>query len=159
MQEKEGLEGSDHQGNKPRITRSITPGWKSGLNTFFQVNVISHRWWGLILLKDKIMKTKIILIASLISVGLLTGATTYARGGGGGGGGGGQGGSYGSGPSADRGNPNANGSQLKDGSGKSADRGNPNSSGTELKDGSGKANAKGQGAKDGTGNNADCPNP
>lgn len=47
-----------------------------------------------------------------------------------------------------------------DGSGKAAaDRGNPNSNGTPLKDGSGKATAPGKGAKDGTGNNANCPTP
>ncbi len=109
-------------------------------------------------MKDKIMKTKIILITSLISIGLLTGATTYARGGGGGGSGSGGGSSFRSIKLPNLGNPNSSGTQLKDGSGRSADRGNSKSTGTKLKDGSGKANAKGQGPKDGTGLNANCPN-
>lgn len=89
------------------------------------------------------MKTKIILLTSLISLGLLTGASAFARGGAGGGG-------------ANRGA--CGGTPVRDGSGQTANRGNPNSQGTPLKDGSGKATAPGKGAKDGTGNQANCPN-
>jgi hypothetical protein len=86
------------------------------------------------------MKTKIILITALISVGLLTGASAFARGGGGGGGG------------------NGGGTPVRDGSGQTVNRGNPKSQGTPLKDGSGKATAPGKGVKDGTGPNAaNCP--
>ena len=90
------------------------------------------------------MKTKIILITSLISVGLLTGASAFARGGNGGGNGGGNRGS-------------GTGIPVRDGSGQTLNRGNPNSTGTPLKDGSGRATAPGKGAKDGTGANANCP--
>ena len=93
----------------------------------------------------KHMKTKIILLTSLISAGLLLGTTAYARGGSGGGGNRGNGG----------------GVPVRDGSGQSVNpnRGNPNSNGTPLKDGSGKTTAPGKGAKDGTGNQANCPIP
>ena len=39
------------------------------------------------------------------------------------------------------------------------DRGNPNGNGTPLRDGSGRATAPGKGPKDGSGNNANCPIP
>ena len=95
----------------------------------------------------KHMKTKIILLTSLISAGLLLGTTAYARGGNGNGGGGGRG--------------SCGGAPACDGSGQSVNPncGNPNSNGTPLKDGSGKATAPGRGAKDGTGNRANCPIP
>jgi hypothetical protein len=93
----------------------------------------------------KHMKTKIIILTSLISAGLLLGTTAYARGGSGGSGGGGSG--------------SCGGVPVRDGSGQSANRGNPNSNGTPLKDGSGKTTAPGKGAKDGTGNQANCPIP
>ena len=92
--------------------------------------------------EDKNMKTKIILITSLISVGLLTGASAFARGGNGGG---------------NRGSGAGTGTPVRDGSGQTLNRGNPNSTGTPLKDGSGRATAPGNGAKDGTGANANCP--
>jgi hypothetical protein len=103
------------------------------------------------------MKTKTTLIALLISAGLLTGASAFARGPGG----------YGAG-AANRGasRPNAScdlsgpgqGMPLRDGSGRAVNnRGNPNSTGTPLRDGSGKATAPGKGAKDGTGNQVNCP--
>jgi hypothetical protein len=92
------------------------------------------------------MKTKYILVLTLISAGLLAGTSAYAAGGRGGGGGGG-----GRGPSQ--------AAPVRDGSGKSVNnRGNPNSTGTPVRDGSGKATAPGKGAKDGTGNQANCPN-
>lgn len=87
---------------------------------------------------NKHMKTKIILLTSLISAGLLLSTTAYARGGSGG---------------------NGGGAPVRDGSGQSVNRGNPNSNGTPLKDGSGKTTAPGKGAKDGTGNQANCPIP
>lgn len=97
------------------------------------------------------MKTKIIILTSLISAGLLAGTSALAagpRGGGGGGNGGGGGRGY---------NQVA---PAQDGSGKSINnQGNPNSTGTPLRDGSGKDTAPGKGAKDGTGNQANCPNP
>jgi hypothetical protein len=91
------------------------------------------------------MKTKTILIISLIGAGLLLGPSAFARGGGSGGGNRGNGG----------------GAPVRDGSGQSANpsRGNPNSTGTPVKDGSGKSTAPGKGAKDGTGNQANCPVP
>jgi hypothetical protein len=103
------------------------------------------------------MKTKIMLLSALISAGLLTSASAFARGPGGGG-------------NAARGAscPNAacdlsgpgQGTPLRDGSGRALNhRGNPNSTGTPLRDGSGKATAPGKGPKDGSGNNANCPNP
>jgi len=94
----------------------------------------------------KTMKTKIIILTSLISAGLLLGTTAYARGGGGNGGG-------------NRGN--GGGTPVRDGSGQSVnpDRGNPNSNGTPVQDGSGKTTAPGKGAKDGSGNQAGCPIP
>jgi hypothetical protein len=103
------------------------------------------------------MKTKIMLITALISAGLLTSASAFARGPGGGGS---------AGRGAGRTAPNANcdlsgpgqGTPLQDGSGKALNqRGNPNSTGTPLKNGSGKATAPGKGPKNGTGNNANCP--
>jgi hypothetical protein len=106
------------------------------------------------------MKTKITLLTALISVGLLTSASSFARGGQGGGGSANRG--------ASRTTPNAacdltgpgQGTPLQDGSGKALNnRGNPNSTGTPLRDGSGRATAPGKGAKDGTGNNANCPVP
>lgn len=87
------------------------------------------------------MKTKIIILTTLISLGLLTGASAFARGGNGG--------------SRDGGA----GTPVRDGSGQTANRGNPNSQGSPLKDGTGKATAPGKGAKDGTGAKANCPNP
>ena len=104
------------------------------------------------------MKNKIILITALISAGLLTSASTFARG---------PGGNGSAGRGASR-TPNAvcdlsgpgQGTPLRDGSGKALNnRGNPNSTGTPLRDGSGKATAPGRGPKDGTGNNANCPIP
>ena len=91
---------------------------------------------------NKHMKTKIIILTSLISAGLLLGTTAYARGGGG-----------------NRGN--GGGVPVRDGSGQSVNpnRGNPNSNGTPVRDGSGKTTAPGKGAKDGTGNQANCPIP
>jgi hypothetical protein len=106
------------------------------------------------------MKTKIVLITALISAGLLTSASSFARGGPGGAGSGNRG--------ASRATPKADcdltgrgqGTPLQDGSGKTLNnRGNPNSTGTPLRDGSGKATAPGKGPKDGTGNNANCPVP
>ncbi|MBI2496429.1 MAG: hypothetical protein HYV75_00315 [Opitutae bacterium] len=87
------------------------------------------------------MKTKTIILTSIISAGLLLGTTAFARGGG------------------NRGN--GGGVPVCDGSGQSGslNRGNPNSNGTPLKDGSGKTTAPGKGAKDGTGNQANCPVP
>lgn len=84
------------------------------------------------------MKTKFILIVTLLSAGLLTGTSVYARGGGGGGPRG-----QGSGAQVHR---------------ETGPRGNPNSQGTPLRDGSGKASAPGKGAKNGAGNRANCPN-
>ena len=93
------------------------------------------------------MKTKTIILTSLITAGLLLGTTAFARGGGNGNGGGNRG--------------NGGGTPVRDGSGQAVNpsRGNPNSNGTPVKDGSGKATAPGKGAKDGTGNQADCPVP
>jgi len=88
------------------------------------------------------MKTKTIILTSLISAGLLLGTTAYARGGNGGG---------------NRGN--GGGTPVRAGSGQPANCGNPHSNGTPVKDGSGKTTAPGHGAKDGTGNNANCPIP
>lgn len=81
------------------------------------------------------MKTKIILLSSLVSAGLLLGTAAYARGG------------------------NGGSAPARAGSGPTVqpNRGNPNSNGTPLKDGSGKTTAPGKGAKDGTGPKADCP--
>jgi hypothetical protein len=87
------------------------------------------------------MKTKLILIVTLLSAGLLTGTSVHARSGGGGGGGGPRG--QGSGAQVNR---------------DSGPRGNPNSQGAPLRDGSGKASAPGKGAKNGTGDRANCPN-
>lgn len=98
------------------------------------------------------MKTKIIILTSLISAGLLAGTSALAAGsrGGGGNGGGGRGGNRDCTQSV----------PAQDGSGKSINnRGNPNSTGTPVRDGSGKDSAPGKGAKDGTGNQANCPNP
>jgi hypothetical protein len=116
------------------------------------------------------------LMTVLISAGLMTSTSAYARGPGGGGGaarggnrnnavcdlsGPGQGTPLrdGSGKAVNkRGNPNATGSQVRDGSGKAINnRGNPNSTGTPMRDGSGKATAPGNGPKDGTGNNPQHP--
>ncbi|MDQ1300583.1 MAG: hypothetical protein QG637_502 [Chloroflexota bacterium] len=83
------------------------------------------------------MKTKITLLTALISAGLLTSASTFARGPGGNGGGN---------RGASR-TPNA-----------VCDLSGPGQ-GTPLRDGSGKATAPGRGPKDGTGNNANCPIP
>ncbi len=85
----------------------------------------------------QIMKTKTIILTSLITAGLLLGTTAFARGG------------------------NGGGTPVRDGSGQSVNpnRGNPKSNGTPVKDGSGKATAPGKGAKDGTGNQANCPIP
>lgn len=93
----------------------------------------------------KTMKTKILLIISLISAGLLLGTTAYARNGGGNGGGNGN-----------RGNGGAGGDTVRHSYGQP---GNPTSPGTPKKDGSGKASAPGKGAKDGSGNKANCPVP
>ena len=104
------------------------------------------------------MKTKIILLSTLISAGLLTSASAFARGPGGKGGTGNRGASRPA-PSCDLSGP-GQGTPLQDGSGKAIyGRGNPNSTGTPLRDGSGKATAPGRGPKDGTGNNANCPIP
>jgi len=84
------------------------------------------------------MKTKFILIVTILSAGLLTGTSVYARGGGGGGSRG-----QGSGAQVHR---------------ESGPRGNPNSQGAPLRDGTGKASAPGKGAKNGTGDRANCPN-
>lgn len=101
------------------------------------------------------MKTKMLLIASLISVGLLTSASALARGPGGSG----NRGASGPAASCDLTGP-GQGTPLQDGSGKTLyGRGNPNSTGTPLRDGSGRATAPGRGPKDGTGNNANCPVP
>jgi len=103
------------------------------------------------------MKTKIVLITALISAGLLTSASAFARG---------PGGSGSANRGATRATPNAacdlsgpgQGTPLQDGSGKALNgRGNPNSTGTPLRDGSGKATAPGKGPKNGTGANANCP--
>jgi hypothetical protein len=102
------------------------------------------------------MKTKIIFVSALISAGLLTSASSFARGPGGSGSGGG---SRASSATCDLSGP-GQGTPLQDGSGKALNnRGNPNSTGTPLRDGSGKASAPGKGPKDGTGTNANCPNP
>jgi hypothetical protein len=92
------------------------------------------------------MKTKIIILTSLISACLLAGTSALAAGPRGGNGGGPAG--------------NGTGTPVRDGSGKAVNnRGNPKSTGTPVLDGSGKATAPGQGAKDGTGNQANCPTP
>ncbi len=93
------------------------------------------------------MKTKIILLTSLISAGLLAGTSALAAGPRGG--------------NSSGGRNSAPAAPVRDGSGQSVNpnRGNPNSNGTPLKDGSGKATAPGKGAKDGTGNQANCPIP
>jgi hypothetical protein len=100
------------------------------------------------------MKTNLLLLTALLSAGLLTSTSAFARGPGG---------------SGNRGANRANatcdlsgpgqGTPLEDGSGKTINgrRGNPNSNGTPLRDGSGKASAPGKGPKNGTGNNANCP--
>lgn len=109
------------------------------------------------------MKTKIMLITALISAGLLTSASAFARGPGGNGGG-----SRGASRTPSTRAPSGTcdlsgpgqGTPLRDGSGKALNqRGNPNSTGTPLRDGSGRATAPGRGPKDGTGNNANCPVP
>jgi hypothetical protein len=103
------------------------------------------------------MKTKIMLLTVLISAGLLTSASAFARGPGGGGGAS-RGGSRNN-ATCDLSGP-GQGTPMRDGSGKSINkRGNPNSTGTPVRDGSGKATAPGKGPKDGTGNNANCPVP
>jgi hypothetical protein len=100
------------------------------------------------------MKTKIIVVSLLVSAGLLTSASAFARGPGGA-----SRGASRSAPSCDLSGP-GQGTPLRDGSGKAlGNRGNPNSTGTPLRDGSGKATAPGKGPKDGTGNTANCPNP
>jgi hypothetical protein len=105
------------------------------------------------------MKTKTILITALISAGLLTSASAFARGPGGSGGSGNRGASRAPSATCDLSGP-GQGTPLQDGSGKALNnRGNPNSTGTPLRDGSGKATAPGKGPKDGTGNNATCPVP
>lgn len=102
------------------------------------------------------MKTKIIVITALISAGLLTSASSFARGPGGGGS---RGASRAPSATCDLSGP-GQGTPLQDGSGKALNnRGNPNSTGTPLRDGSGKATAPGKGPKNGTGNNANCPVP
>lgn len=92
------------------------------------------------------MKTKFIVLTTLLSAGFLAGTSALAaspRGGNGQG-------NRGSAPAA----------PARDGSGKTVNhRGNPNSTGTPVRDGTGKATAPGKGAKDGSGNRADCPNP
>jgi hypothetical protein len=104
------------------------------------------------------MKTKMILITALISAGLLTSASSFARGPGGKGGGN-RSASRAPSASCDLSGP-GQGTPLQDGSGKALNnRGNPNSTGTPLRDGSGRTTAPGKGAKDGTGNNANCPVP
>ncbi len=96
------------------------------------------------------------LITALISVGLLTSASAFARGPGGSGS---RGASRAPSASCDLSGP-GQGTPLQDGSGKALNnRGNPNSTGTPLRDGSGRATAPGKGPKDGTGNNANCPVP
>ena len=90
------------------------------------------------------MKTKFILLTSLLGAALLAGTSALAAGPRGGGNGGGRG------PCPP--------TPACDGSGRAAsNRGNPNATGTPLRDGSGKASAPGKGAKDGTGNRAACP--
>ena len=97
------------------------------------------------------------LITALISAGLLTSTSSFARGPGGGGSAGR--GASGTNASCDLSGP-GQGTPLLDGSGKALNnRGNPNSTGTPLRDGSGKATAPGKGPKNGTGTNANCPNP
>ena len=97
------------------------------------------------------------LITALISAGLLTNASAFARGPGGAGSGN---------RDASRATPNANcdlsgpgqGTPLRDGSGKALNkRGNPNSTGTPLRDGSGRVTAPGKGPKNGSGNQASGP--
>jgi hypothetical protein len=106
------------------------------------------------------MKTKIILVSALLSAGLLTSTSAFARGpGGSGGGSGNRGASRTPSASCDLSGP-GQGTPLRDGSGKTINnRGNPNSTGTPLRDGSGRTTAPGKGPKDGTGNNANCPVP
>jgi hypothetical protein len=104
------------------------------------------------------MKTKIIVITALISAGLLTSASSFARGPGGNSSGS-RGASRAPSASCDLSGP-GQGTPIQDGSGKALNnRGNPNSNGTPLRDGSGKSTAPGKGPKDGTGNTANCPVP
>lgn len=101
------------------------------------------------------MKTKIMLVTVLISAGLMTSASAFARGPGGGAGAG-RGGNRNN-AVCDLSGP-GQGTPLRDGSGKAVNnRGNPNSTGTPLRDGSGKTTAPGKGPKNGTGSNANCP--
>ena len=105
------------------------------------------------------MKTKDILLSLIISAGLLTGASAFARGPGGNGSGGANRGTSQPAPTCDLSGP-GQGTPLHDGSGKALNnRGNPNSAGTPLRDGSGRATAPGKGPKNGTGNIANCPVP
>jgi hypothetical protein len=98
------------------------------------------------------MKTKILIVTALLSAGLLTGTSTFARGPGGGGPGGRAGGNRNGGAACDLSGP-GQGTPQRDGSGRSINnRGNPKFNGTPVRDGSGKATAPGQGPKDGTGN-------
>lgn len=93
------------------------------------------------------MKTKFIVLTTLLSAGLLAGTSALAAGPRGGNGQGNR-------------NPSAPAAPVRDGSGKAVNnRGNPNSTGTPVRDGSGKATAPGKGAKDGSGNQANCPIP
>lgn len=93
------------------------------------------------------MKTKFVVLTTLLSAGLLAGTSAFAAGPRGG---------IGSGNR----NSSAPASPARNGSGKAVNnRGNPNSTGTPVRDGSGKATAPGQGAKDGSGAQANCPNP
>ena len=97
------------------------------------------------------MKTKILLVTALFSAGLLTSASTFARGPGKGGSGG-RGPSRGDNTACDLSGP-GQGSPQRDGSGRSINnQGNAKSNGTPVRDGSGKANAPGKGPKDGSGN-------
>jgi hypothetical protein len=97
------------------------------------------------------MKTKILLITALLSAGLLTSTSTFARGPGGGGSAG-RGANRAGSAACDQSGP-GQGTPQRDGSGRSINnRGNSKSNGTPVRDGSGKATAPGQGPKDGTGN-------
>jgi hypothetical protein len=102
------------------------------------------------------MKTKIMFITALISAGLLTNASTFARGPGGAGSGN-RGASRATPANCDLSGP-GQGTPLRDGSVKALNnRGNPNSTGTPLRDGSGRVTAPGKGPTNGSGTQANRP--
>jgi hypothetical protein len=109
------------------------------------------------------MKTKLVLLSTVLAGAFIVPAFAAGRGNGNGNGNGNR---NAGGPGCPA-NPSGicdlsgpgQGTPLRDGSGRMRNgRGNPNSNGTPLRDGSGKATAPGKGPKDGSGNRANCPN-